>query len=216
MTAIPNTIALIANGSIDNYDKIKTYIQNYEKIVAVDGGLAHLDKMGIIPNLLIGDLDSLTPELRQKYSAVEVLQFPQHKDETDLELALNKVYSSGITRITLFGVLGKRTDHALYNLHLLRRYKKILIQTENEIIFSVSGSMEIACEEGQTISFIPLADPVRGITTEGLKWELHDANFDKNFMSISNICLKNLVRINIEEGDLLCVLQEHQKGTKET
>lgn len=209
MLSVANTIALVANGSIDDLATIKPLVLSHEYIIAVDGGLAHCDAMNIVPNLIIGDFDSITKELQKKFAKTEGLCFPTHKDETDLELALKKVYNPDINHITIFGALGNRADHTLYNLHLLRRYpKKVRIETEYELIFSIAEPTEIACSPGQTISFLPLGEPVTGITTKGLQWELHDAVFDKNFMSISNICLTNSVQISLKNGDLLCFLQK--------
>ncbi len=76
------------------------------------------------------------------------------------------------------------------------------------LIFAIAGSAELPCQVGQTLSLIQIGDPAEGVTTEGLKWELHSATFSKYFFSLSNICLKNRVKIRVEQGDLLCCMQK--------
>lgn len=209
MNEFNHTYALIANGAIENYSVIAELIRKHACVIAVDGGLVHCDRMGIVPDMIIGDLDSVEPELLSKYSTVAIRNFPIDKDETDLELALQSVFTPTVEKITLFGALAKRSDHALSNLHLIRRYpQKVYIETENELIFAFDGPIVIPCHKGQTISFIQLGDPVSGVTSKGLKWEMNNATFNKYFFSISNICLKNPVEITLSCGDLLCCLQK--------
>jgi thiamine pyrophosphokinase len=203
------TAALIANGAIHNPSALASRIKHYQEIIAVDGGLYYLDLMGICPDLIVGDLDSIPQELLKKYSHVPIHSLSIDKDKTDLEWAVELLIAkSEIEKITIFGALEKRSDHALGNLHILRRYpRRVSIESETELIFAIQGKSEISCKIGQTISFIPLGGPVTGVTSKGLKWELFNASFDKNFMSISNICLNSSIQISIVEGDLLCILQ---------
>lgn len=204
-----NTIAIVANGSITDHQMISTLIREYDKVIAVDGGLQHCDRMHILPNFIIGDMDSVSPELLKRYSHVPTEVHSCEKDETDLELALKKINHLETRKITLFGAMGGRVDHTLFNLHLIRRYpRKVFIETGNELIFAFEREADIECEIGQTVSFIPMGGPVTGISSQGLKWELEKAAFNKDYMSISNICLKSKIRIKIEQGDLLCCLQK--------
>jgi len=198
--------ALIANGAFDNPFALAPLVRSYQSIVAVDGGLVHCHAMGITPDLIVGDFDSIPPDLLQKYPQVPVQAFPKHKDQTDLELAIQFVYRPEVERIAVFGALGKRIDHTLSNLHILRRYPgKIIFENHDESVFCVQGSQEITTFPGQTISLIQLGD-VKGITTKGLHWELNKARFDKFFYSLSNIAQGSSFQIAIEEGDLICCL----------
>lgn len=203
-----SSVALVANGSINDYEKIAPHIKKHSRVIAVDGGLCHCHAMKIKPDLIVGDCDSIPLELLKEYAGIPVQKHPCDKDATDTELAIQQADSQDTKRITLFGALGNRTDHSLGNLHLLRRYpNKVFIETENEIIFAIEGKVAIECKPGQTIAFLPLG-PVSGITSQGLKWELVNASFNKNFMSISNICLGTQVMLSIEHGDLICCIQK--------
>lgn len=201
------SVALIANGSIHNYSQIVSLIQDYDRWIAVDGGLIHCHKMHIRPTLLIGDFDSIPLELLQQYGHCPIYSFPEEKNETDMELAVRAANLHSVQKIGIFGAMEKRTDHALANLHLMRRFPdKVVIETEKETLLVVQGKKQLDCHPGQVVSLIPIGDVASGVTTHGLKWELKNAALDKNFMSVSNICLGSNFTVSVREGDLICCL----------
>lgn len=201
------SVALIGNGAIFDYPLIASLVLNYDKCIAVDGGLFHCRAMGVIPDLIIGDQDSLPSTLLQLYPNVTVKTFPKDKDQTDMELAIGAADSPSMKKIALFGATGNRTDHALANLYLIcRSPDKMIIENEHETIFCLTGKNKLNTRMGQTISFMPLDSLPIGVTTKGLKWELHNARLDKNFFSLSNISLGSSVEISIEHGNLICCM----------
>lgn len=204
-----HTVAVVANGAIHDYTQIAKLIKAHVSTIAVDGGLVHCDAMHIMPDMLVGDLDSIPKDLLERYPDLPIRRFATEKDETDLELALQGLYTPEIGKISVYGALEMRTDHTLANLHLIRRYpERVFLESETELLFAIAGSTEIACKPGQLISFIPIGDPAAGINSEGLKWELRDYTFSKYFFSLSNVCLSDKVKISIENGDVICCLQK--------
>lgn len=202
-------IAVIANGRIDDYDLIALALKNYDQYIAVDGGLNHCAKMDITPLLLIGDMDSVDPEIKKKYPNLKELAFNRDKDATDLELAIEYLMRKHPKSITIFSGYGDRVDHSLSNLILLSRYAgKVFIETEQEIVGVIKDSLELSTEAGQTLSLIPINGPVQGITTDGLKWELKDNTLDKSFVGISNEALGKEIAITVKRGDLLFSLHK--------
>lgn len=200
-------IALVANGAIHDYQLIAQLLKSYERIVAVDGGLMHCHQMNIQPDYVIGDFDSAPQELLEAYQGVPSQKFPTDKDETDLELAVEAINSPFVEKIGIFGALELRTDHALNNLFLLYRFpNKIIFETELETVFAITGKKEISCSPGQKISLLPFCSQAKGVTTQGLQWELHDKTLDKHFVSISNVCLSSTVQIDVGKGELICCL----------
>ena len=194
-------IAVICNAPIVDYPKIRQRILNYPRLIAVDGGLNHCDRMGLKPHLLLGDFDSADPAILSKFSSVPQIRHPEEKDQTDLELALAKVYDPQIEEIAVFGALNGRIDHALGNLILLTRYPgKMVLESENERVFVIDKSIEFASYLGQVISLIPLNGPAVGIQTKGLKWELDGRTLDKHFIGISNEATEQKVSISVEKG----------------
>lgn len=201
------SVALIANGAIHDYAFIASLVRDYDKRVAVDGGLIHCHAMHVRPDLLIGDFDSVSQQLLDDYKDIPKKSFPRDKDHTDMEMAVRAADSAAVERIVIFGAMEWRTDHAVANLHLMRRHAdKVVIETERETLFMVSGRQTLECHPGQTVSLIPLGSPAKGVTSKGLKWELNDSTLDTDFMSISNICLESSFHIEIAEGDLICCL----------
>ena len=202
-------IAIVANGGIHDFNQISKLVKTHSFVVAADGGLLNCEAMGITPDLIVGDMDSTPPETLKKYNHIPIEAFPVDKDKTDLEIAIDLVFSPKVEKISLFAALEKRTDHALYNLHLLFRYPgKLFIESEYETIFLINQSMKISCHPGQKISLLPLSSPAIDVTTRGLKWELQKATLNHHFMSISNICLNDTFNVEIKEGSLLCCVNK--------
>jgi thiamine pyrophosphokinase len=198
---------MICNAPIEESTKLKERIASFPVLVAVDGGINYCHQMGLNPDLIVGDLDSADPTILKQYGHVPEKRFPQDKDKTDLEIALELVYHAKVEEITIFAAVGGRTDHTLGNLILLSRYPgKLFCETATERLFVIDRQIVIATHPGQLISLIPLNGPVSGIESKGLKWELHNSTFDKKFIGISNEALGKQVAISVKQGDLLCCI----------
>ena len=203
------TKALIASGDIGEKEAITSLLHSHKGIIAVDGGLVHCHVLGVTPELIIGDLDSIPQELLKVYSHVPMLSFPVDKDETDLELALKLVFQEDIQRAYVYGALGGRLDHLLGNIVLLTRYPgRVFLETEGELAFVINETVEVGCYIGQKVSLIPFNGEVKGISTVGLKWELNKSSLSKNFLGISNQCISEKFSVTVEQGDLLCCLNK--------
>jgi thiamine pyrophosphokinase len=200
-------MAIVCSAPIPNLPVIREKIASYPLLIAVDGGANHCHQMGLRPDLLIGDMDSITPDVRAAFHDLLKICYSPDKNETDLELALSHLFHPNIERISVFGALGGRTDHTLGNLTLLARYPgKVFLESASESLLVIPGHTEFLTWPGQTISLIPLHGPARGITTQGLKWALEEGTLDKNFIGMSNVATGHNVSITVKEGDLLCCL----------
>ncbi|HQF68612.1 MAG TPA: thiamine diphosphokinase, partial [Anaerolineaceae bacterium] len=116
-----NHVLVFANGELMDPRAAREMATRADWIIAADGGLAHVQALNLKPDLLVGDLDSVSPEQirwAEKMGA-EVRRFPLDKDETDLELALQEAVATGCSRITITGALGGRLDQTLSNIYLL-------------------------------------------------------------------------------------------------
>ncbi len=203
----PPRVAIVANGATENSEKILDRIHSYSFLVAVDGGCNACYTLKLSPQLIIGDMDSISPEASAYYADVPKLLFPSEKDETDLELALNHLLANHVKEITVFGGLGNRVDHTLGNIILLSRFPgRVFLESDAERLSVVNHTLEFSCSIGQTISLIPVNGPVSGIRTTGLKWPLNNGRLDKMFIGISNVATQDRVKISVEQGDLLCVI----------
>ena len=185
-------------------------------IIAADGGTRHCLELGLIPAVVIGDLDSLTPtELEMlKTQGAKILQFPVRKDFTDLELALQHARTSGADEILILGALGNRWDQTLANVALPAAFPElniILADGDQEFFYLRAGeTITVAGYPGDTLSLIPLGGDAQGITTHQLEYPLHDENLPLgSTRGVSNVLLAEQAQISLCLGLLLCVVM-HQ------
>ena len=182
--------------------------------IAVDGGIRHLREINLIPDILIGDLDSVSEQDLEwcKNLQVEIHQYPKEKDQTDFELALDYAMKKNRDKIIVFGALGGRIDHTLANIGLLGNPdyadRDIRIFSNNEYIYFLHSPTTIKGNIGDIISLIPWGGPVLGVTTTGLQYPLSDEDLlpDRS-RGISNVMSSIEAIIQFKKGNLLCVQQ---------
>ncbi len=213
---------LFANGEIGSYRFIDEFLNNKTFLVAVDGGLRHLLSIHQIPDLLIGDLDSVTPEQIDSMAsqAVEIQRFPIEKNETDLELALLEVTRRGYEEIFLVGALGGRIDQTLANLFLLQLPElaglKIVVIDGTQELFVIRDRAQITGAPGDTLSLLPLTGSAEGVTTVGMRYPLvNETLYPDRSRGISNEMLESKAFVTLSKGTLLCVHSwAHRKEQK--
>ena len=204
-----NQVTIVANG--DASQKDISLLPN-EIVIAADGGASQCLKIGIIPQLVIGDFDSLSDKeiATLDVKGVELIKYPLDKDETDLELALDYAVNLGATRMTLYGILGGRWDMTFANILLLAapRYAGISFRIidGNTTAYILRGGETLKFEghPGATVSAIPLNRTANGITYQGLQWPLNNATL--NFgtpQGVSNVMTTTNAQITLEDGVLL-------------
>ena len=211
---------LFVNGDLREKEFVLSLIEPGDLLVAVDGGLRHLQELNIQPHLLVGDFDSIDHQMVEDLRAdgVEIIRFPEKKDETDLELALNIVLDKGLIVIRIVGALGGRLDQTLGNIFLLSQpaLQNFDVRLEDgieEVFLIRSGSM-VYGNVGDNVSLIPIVEKVVGISTEGLEYPLKDATlFMHKTRGISNVLLNSSAQIRVREGVLLCVHTRKDKAT---
>lgn len=211
------TALIFANGDLRRPEEIRRMALGGELIIAADGGLCHIQSLGLIPNLLIGDLDSVTPEqiLWAREVGAEVRQFPIDKDETDLELALLAAANVGCQKLIIFGALGGRLDQTLSNIFLLHLPDLADLDARivdgNEEVILVRNSVRLTGKPGEIVSLLPLSPIVRGITTTGLQYPLQDESmvFYRS-RGISNIMASETASVEVLSGILICIHERRE------
>lgn len=205
---------VFVNGYKVDHDTIRAMAVDGDYRVAVDGGLRFVKELGWLPDLLIGDLDSVVVEDIDLMRAadVQIRQFPIHKDETDLELALDIVRQSEFDDIRIVGALGGRLDMTLGNIFLLMRSDllacDVRLDDGYDEVFLIHSSKEgkVTGEKGERISLLPVNGPVHGICTEGLYYPLKDETlWPDRTRGISNVMTAQTARITVDDGMLLCI-----------
>jgi len=202
---------IFANGTIDNSDSA---ISGNDLIIAADGGTHHCLSSGITPDVVIGDLDSLTTDdiKRLQIADVEIIRYPAKKDQTDLELALKLAIDRGANEIVVFGAMGGRWDMSIANILLpaeqnLSNATIRIIDGRHEIMLLRAGKeMIFHGKKGDIFSLIPLGRDALGITTIGLEYPLKDDLLRLgSSRGISNLFIENSATVSLKQGLLLCV-----------
>lgn len=182
-------------------------------IIAADGGAAHCRALGLIPNIVIGDFDSLDADLHAELETqgTEFIQHPARKDATDFELALLQAQAAGASSIDVLGGLGRRWDHSLANLLLAAdgRFASMRITFLHgaQRLFIVSQHARLNLQIGSRLSLIPLRGDAIGVHTRGLEYPLEKETLAFGASrGVSNVVSQPEVEIDLNSGLLLCVL----------
>ena len=203
---------IFVNGYITNLDLARGLIRPGDMIFAADGGSRHAMALGLVPSVIIGDLDSLTPDVRHltEQSVTRLIQHPRDKNETDFELALSHAVETGYTEILIIAALGNRLDQTLGNLALLTdpRLSALDVRLDDglEEAFFTRGNCHIRGARGDLVSLIPWGENVIGVTTEGLHWSLQgETLYPYKTRGISNEMLGEMASVSVISGLLLIV-----------
>jgi len=205
-------IAIIANGAIEDYAYAKEIAQSRDYLIACDGGAVHALKVEIVPDLIIGDMDSAPKEAIDellRHGSKQII-FPEEKDDTDFALAMERALSMNPSSICVLGALGGRFDHALANVHVLiaaaKRGVPAEIIGEACAMQIIESEAEIEKSRYENISLIPISNEVTGITTRGLKYKLNGETLRiGTTRGVSNRFEGETASVKIESGLLLAV-----------
>jgi len=207
---------IFVNGERIRLDAVGAMVGPDDYLVAVDGGLNHLNSLGFSPALLIGDLDSVSPAdlgRIQQNPLTQVTRYPVHKDETDLELALLTVVKEGYTRILVMAGLGGRLDMTLANIFLLALPElaglDVRLEDGYEEVFLIQpgeAEREIKGQPGDRVSLLAWGGPATGIRTAGLYYPLRDETlYPERTRGISNQMVEARSLVTLETGQLICI-----------
>lgn len=186
-------------------------IEKNDLLIAVDGGLCACLAAGKQPDLLVGDLDSLSIE---PPADIPVLRFPVKKDETDTYLAYLEGVKRGYTVFEILGGLGGRADHTIANLQLLRRIAAegnmaTLVSADATLLAFASNGIELSTFPGQPLGVFALSETCEGVTIEGAAYPLKNGTLKNDFpLGVSNTALGKSVLVSVKKGSLLCVLSQ--------
>lgn len=176
--------------------------------IAADKGLEPFAHAGIMPDLLLGDMDSVSEQvLESMQDHTQIERLPCEKDDTDGVHALDTAIARGAGRITILGALGGRMDHAMANLMLLVRAQRrgvfAEILDEHVRISCVSGEALISGAKGDTVSLLALGD-VQGVSLKGFYYPLVGCDMDSSYpLGISNVVVSDEASVSVCGGDLL-------------
>ena len=216
---------VFANGVIREIRLAKNLLTEKDFIVSADGGLRYIRSLNLIPQLVVGDLDSISRDDIQflNDNNIEILNFPTDKDQTDLEIVLRELVKRDYKDILVIGALGGRIDQTMANFGLISTISNDDVRIEfddgQEHIMLIRNSQLFSGKKGDTVSLIPLCSPAKGITTKGLRYSLNgESLFPGQTRGISNVMMGEIAEINITSGTVLCIhtrikdVQERRKN----
>jgi thiamine pyrophosphokinase len=181
-------------------------------VIAADGGLDRCGPLGLRPDVVVGDLDSVSGEAlaAAEREGVEVVRHPERKDATDLELALDEALARGARRVLVVASAAGRLDHLLASLLLLGspRYRGVELDAlvGNTRVHVIRGERALDGATGETVTLLALGGPADGVTTEGLEYPLRGETLEPgSSRGVSNTFAEPVARVALTDGVLLAI-----------
>lgn len=200
---------IVLGGDAPGRVLLESCMRQADLIIAADRGLEAFCNVGLMPDLLLGDMDSVDRAVLERMAShTQIERLPCEKDDTDGVHALDAAIARGAQRITILGALGGRMDHAMANLMLLvRAYRHGVmaeILDEQVRIARVCGEAVLHGAKGDTVSLLP-AGEVTGVTLEGFYYHASEPlSFDFSYpLGVSNVVTEDFARVTVQSGDLL-------------
>lgn len=201
------------NGIIDDYSAFSRWIHAADYFVAADGGAHHALALGCRLDALVGDLDSLEPEIVERLAGagVELIRYPVTKNQTDLELAIEFALRQDVEEVLLLGAVGGRLDQTLANLLILAQREwpvQLTLVERNQVaqLLRPGQTLLLQACPGDTVSVLPVSDTVTGITYTGMRYPLTNATLHLgSTRGISNEVATTPATVTIATGRLLII-----------
>lgn len=195
---------IIANGKSPT-NKVVDYFykKSFNTIICADGGANSAKKLGIIPDYIIGDLDSIDKSvLKFFHNKSRIIQIKRQND-TDVEKCLKFAIKNKFSEVILLGVTGDRLDHTICNLGIIVKFFnkiKMLLVAENSFLIPINSETTIKSKIGETISLYAFNALTR-ITSSGLKYKLIETQLPFGVReSTSNVSTSSQVKLKVKNG----------------
>jgi len=201
---------IVTGGSLD-ICWVKEFIKtiNAEYIIAADSGLKYIDKLGLVPDMILGDYDSVEDGLLDKYKSIDIKTYPREKDYTDTHIAIINALKAGASEIYILGATGTRMDHTFTNICNMKAALDCdvpcFIYDNHNKVYLVNdhmGEVKLAKDGqyGEYVSIVPLSEEAV-ISLSGFKYTLDNYVLHQG-LSIcqSNEIKENEAVINIKKG----------------
>lgn len=208
---------IITGGNIEN-DFALSFIkkQNPDYIIGVDRGLKFCYENQVTPDYIVGDFDSLPPEILEWYkkeSKIPIREYNPVKDATDTMIALDKAIRKKSSEIWILGGTGTRLDHVFANIHILKnawnaKIPAYLVDSRNIICLPVERNFTLkkSSQHGKYVSFFALEGEVEGLVLRGFKYPLDGFCLNNlESLGVSNEILEEEAEISWEKGILLMI-----------
>lgn len=205
---MPRAVVL-ANGTPPDPRVLRAAVADCALFVCADGGANTARECGLVPDAIVGDLDSISAESLVHFQGVPVVR-KLDTERTDTEVAIE--YALGrqaFEEVTLLGASAGRLDHVIGHLALLRRFSartRVVLEDVHARAFLARGDTRLDLPAGTTVSFFALAGPAEGVTTENLRYPLRDRTMVLGEQdAVSNVVERTPAWIRVRRGELVVI-----------
>lgn len=177
-------------------------------ILCCDGGWDVARELGLVPDLLLGDFDSIQGPLPE---GIEILRFPVEKDDTDSMLAVREGLRRGCDAFELYFSLGGRLDHTVANIQTLAFLREAgasgtLFGPRDTVRLLGNETLTLRRDKTRTLSVFAYGGPARGVTLRGVRYPLTDALLTTGFpLGLGNHIVEEEAEVTVADGRLLVV-----------
>lgn len=194
---------ILANGDFPAAELPKRILGEAPIVVCCDGGADAYIAHGRVPDVIIGDGDSLSEENRRRFS--HLIHYVSDQETNDQTKAINYLMQKGIRRIAVVGATGKREDHTLGNISLLMEYMRMGVEvrmfTDYGMFIPCRGDRTFFCNPGSQVSIFNFG--ARGLHSDGLRYPIYD--FSTWWQGTLNECVENRFTLRAEGEYLVFV-----------
>ena len=209
-------VAIFLNGTPDPQPLLAAVAKTADLVVAADGGARHALEAGIVPDLIVGDLDSLESNFLREIEErrVELQRHPKRKDKMDGHLAVLAAKERGAIAADLVCAAGRKPGAVFALPHILLAAERTGLRSTvfadwGNMFVLEGGSRTIEGTPGDSISIFPLAGPATGVTLEGMAYPLRNAILEPgDTLGFHNELIGRKATVSVEGGTLL-VVQEN-------
>lgn len=190
-------------------------VRKEDFVIAADAGFSHCRRMGLSPDLIVGDFDSLPKEEQAQLERIRkeepqrLLTLPSEKDDTDMLAAIREGLAKGCREFFLYGGLGGRLGHTIANIQCLNFLKErgaagYLADEDMLVFLARNETIRLPERESGWLSLFSMGERAQGVTLKGLKYELTDALITNSFpVGVSNEFIGKEAEITVRDGTLL-------------
>lgn len=201
---------IVANGEFPKSQHCLKRLAEAEMVVCCDGAIASLCDAGFTPDVIIGDLDSISDELKERFSSI-LVRCPD-QETNDLTKAVNYCLEKSITTLDIIAATGLREDHTIGNISLLTEYLgkgiNATMYSDHSVIYAINQSQTIASFPNQKISLFAI-DSSTKVSSEGLFYEMNNLLLANWWTATLNSCIGDSFQLHFEKGKNLIVITSY-------
>jgi|TARA_Y100000310_G_scaffold312339_1_gene359549 thiamine pyrophosphokinase len=202
----PGGTVVLADGKFPQAELPRRYLFEAEKIICCDGAVGHLENCKLTPSVIVGDMDSISHELKQKYSD-RIIKISE-QETNDLTKAITWAADNKTEELVLLGAAGKRIDHTIGNASLLAEHcnlLKLMMVTDEGFLLPITKTTTLSSKPGQQISIFSLHNDTR-YTSKGLKYPLNNTQLPSWWSGSLNEALSDAFTLKFDGGPALIYL----------